>query len=137
MAETTVEQAVTWAAFETDLKLFLGVSGSAEDTNLQLWLGAATATADLYLERTFEYSVDPAAELPRPIVLGCFAFVQYARSQASIDPNLTGVKTAQLQETYANPGGSGMTFRLAGHLLAARVHWDPYKLRAELASGLL
>lgn len=99
----TVEDTYTWAAVESELKTWLGVSGSAEDTQLQLWLSAVTQLADDYIGPA--YTDDDGDDLPIPdrVKVGVFEGIRILRDNTRDQARgvgLRSVKTGDNTETY-------------------------------------
>jgi hypothetical protein len=135
VSETTVSEVVTWAAKSAAMKTFLRISGTDDDAFLQAVLPAAAEMADAYLERTFTYTAPETADdaIPTNVELGCYAYAGAVLDWSERDLSITMAKTAQLQESYANPA---QVQAAAVALKAARIYWDPWKNEPALASGL-
>jgi hypothetical protein len=122
---------VTWATYETLLKQFLGVSGTAEDALLEFWLESSAEMGDQYLERDFVDSTGVDIDPPKNTVLGCFAYVRVMRDwQLRQNTDLKKVKTGQLEEEY---GISGSDAAKSSAFEAAARYWYPWKTDVSLA----
>jgi len=103
---------MTWAAYETPLKAYLGVSGSSEDASLQMWLAAATGAADRFMNNPFDGSSTIAPDtLPTEVVLGVYEYVRGARSSLGQNARpfgLMSARTGDLSETYAAGVSAGV-----------------------------
>lgn len=130
---TTLAEYVTWATFESKLKTYLGVTGTAEDTQLEWYLEISAEMGDHYLGREFLDSAGGDIDPPQNTVIGCFAYVKGIRDFQRHDGAVTEKKTASLTEKYGNiakDGGQDLALR------QARPFWDPWKLDPTLA-GLM
>lgn len=120
---TLVDTYTPLAVVETDLKAYLGITGTAEDPFLEGWLSAACLCGDSYIGQDFTDATGADITHPPAIRQGVFEWIRVARSfkQAAIAPGLTSVKTKDLAQGFAGAvtAKSGVDIGEAAKMAAA------------------
>lgn len=124
----------TWAATETELKSYLGITAATaeEDARLELWLATAAETCDHYTGN--EFVDDEGVDIPHPsgIKVGIFEYVGAVRSWYNPLRNAGAVEvqTGPLREKYR--GGNEGTTGAALGAAAGVEYWWPSKVDVSL-----
>lgn len=129
-----------WAALETELKDYLGITGSSEDANLQKLLLAALRAGDQFCNNPWTISDTPEYMWgtesgddvipPDDVKLGVFEWMRENRARIALPIAPSGTtpttrKTGDLSEGYAlhsrpwEAGGPPKTWR---------DYWYPYRM---------
>ena len=114
----TFSSLLPWADNRAGLKAHLEIGDDLEDHQLEIFWKAAIAKADTYTENT---DYETAAEVPAPILLGCYCYVQALRDFWGRPAALVSAKTGALAETYRNKVAAQAAIEAAG------AHWIDYQ----------
>lgn len=117
----TAVDTYTFAAEGAALKLYLGITGTAEDTNLELWLDAAARKCDNLLKGE-DFVDEDDVDIPHPagIRLGVYEWVRAFRQwfKTNRQADTTQKTTGPLRETFrADQVGVTLATSAAAH------HW--------------
>ena len=122
----SLAETMDWASEDDqrDLRRYLGLApeDKSEDRSLEPWFRLAVLQGDLWLANDFKDAAGIDLGLPESVRVGVWEFVKSLRERSRKISGVKSVKTAQLAESYADQGISG----LAG-LAAAIPYWQPYK----------
>lgn len=112
----TAVETFTWDPHEAALKLWLGITGTAEDTHLTLWLAAAAKDCDDFCGWKFtnldgdEVDATPTDPSANPLItLGIYEWVAAARAMKTSEASkgIQAARTGPISTQYAG-GVSGM-----------------------------
>lgn len=122
--------ALLFATYETDLKAYLGITGTSEDTWLSRWWNAACVDGDRYLGEPFTDADGNDLPIPEGVVQGVYEWVRMMRSfyVSAASPGVASVKTGDLSQNFTTNAANGI--QPGKQAMAAAIpFWSPYRER--------
>ncbi len=126
-----LETSLTFAAYEDELKDYLGIplADTSEDVSLEGWWAAAVTYGDLWLDNPFVDSDGLDLPIPLGVIMGVKEWVRLARAWklSQVSPGVASVKTDNLTLSFGNLGDGSMPVAIFSN--AAKPFWRPSRCK--------